>query len=319
MAVQRNTTRSGRLTHPPTRKADQRAGFLADVLAGLGRDRKELPCKYLYDATGSELFDAICELPEYYPTRTELAIMRANAADMADRLGAGCLVVEYGSGSSVKTRILLRHLARPTAYVPVDISRDHLLKSAADLGQRFPDVEVKPVAADFTKPFDLPPVARDVNRRVVYFPGSTIGNFTPPEALGLLRTIADQCGPGGGLLIGVDMKKDPAVLKAAYDDAAGVTAGFNLNLLVRINRELAADFDLKGFRHRAEYNAAARPGRDAPGKPPPASGPGRRPDVHLPGRRDDPYRELAQIFGRRLRRVGRRGRVPGREGVDRLA
>lgn len=251
MAVHRNPARPGRL-----RPAAADAGaFLADALAGLRKPQKELPCKYFYDAAGSALFDAICEQPEYYPTRCELAVMKAHAADMAGRLGRGCLVVEYGSGSSVKTRALLRPLPRPAAYVPVDISADHLHRSAADLARRFPDVEVHPVAADFTRPFDLPPVATDVNRRVVYFPGSTVGNFAPAEADRLLRAVADLCGPGGALLIGVDLKKDEAVLNAAYNDAAGVTTRFNKNLLVRMNCELGADFDVAAFDHRASYNA----------------------------------------------------------------
>jgi dimethylhistidine N-methyltransferase len=223
----------------------------------LRRPRKELPCKYFYDAAGSALFDAICETPEYYPTRTELAIMRADAGEMGARLGAGCQVVEYGSGSGVKTRVLLRHLLRPTAYVPVDISAEHLVRSARELALRFPEVEVQPVAADFTRPFDVPDPATATHRRVVYFPGSTVGNFAPPEALVLLTGIAGLCGPGGALLIGVDLKKDPAILNAAYNDAAGVTAAFNLNLLARMNRELGADFDLATFRHRAFYNEAA--------------------------------------------------------------
>jgi L-histidine N-alpha-methyltransferase len=249
MAVQRTAACEGRVSRPDA------AAFLADALAGLAKPQKELPCKYFYDAAGSALFDAICEQPEYYPTRCELAVMKAHAADMAARLGRGCLVVEYGSGSSVKTRTLLRHLPRPAAYVPVDISADHLHRSAADLARRFPDVEVHPVAADFTQTFDLPPVATDVSRRVVYFPGSTIGNFVPAEADRLLRGVAELCGPGGALLIGVDLKKDEAVLDAAYNDAAGVTARFNKNLLVRMNRELGADFDVAGFDHRAFYNA----------------------------------------------------------------
>ncbi len=252
MAVHRNSARPGPVTVRP-----DAAGFLADALAGLRRPQKELPCKYLYDAVGSALFDAICETPEYYPTRTELAIMRAHAGEMGARLGPGCQVVEFGSGSGVKTRVLLRHLPRPAAYVPVDISADHLRRSAKELAARFPEVEVQPVAADFTRPFEVPDPAMATRRRVVYFPGSTVGNFAPAEALALLRDIAALCGPGGALLIGVDLKKDPAVLNAAYDDAAGVTAAFNRNLLARMNRELGTDFDLSAFRHQAFYNEAA--------------------------------------------------------------
>lgn len=259
MAVQRHPARHGGVARPAGTegRTDPDARFLADVLAGLGRPQKELPCKYFYDAAGSALFDAICETPEYYPTRCELEIMRAHAAEMGRRLGRGCLVIEYGSGSSVKTRWLLKHLPRPAAYVPVDISAEHLHHSAGELARRFPDIEIHPVAADFTEPFDLPLVATDVARRAVYFPGSTIGNFAPDEAIRLLKAVAEVCGPGGALLIGVDLKKDEAVLNAAYNDAAGVTAEFNLNLLTRINRELDADFDRGGFAHRAYYNAAA--------------------------------------------------------------
>jgi L-histidine N-alpha-methyltransferase len=254
MAVQRNPARPGRVTRVADQPAGDAARFLADALAGLWQARKTLPCKYFYDAAGSALFDAICETPEYYPTRCELSIMRAYSTDMGERLGRGCLVVEYGSGSGVKTRWLLKHLSRPSAYVPVDISADHLHRSAAELAKRFPDIEVHPVAADFTRPFELPPVATDIKRKVVYFPGSTIGNFTPAEAQQLLAGMAELCGPGGALLIGVDLKKDVAVLDAAYNDAAGVTAAFNRNLLARMNRELGADFDPDAFDHRAIYN-----------------------------------------------------------------
>ena len=260
MAVQRHSTRSGSVTvRPghPTQVAGPTSEFLADVLDGLGKAQKTLPCKYFYDKVGSQLFNAICETPEYYPTRTELAIMRTHVTEIADRLGPGCLLIEYGSGSSLKTRSLLRRLPRPTAYVPVDISAEHLHQTVADLVRRFPDVEVKPVAADFTRPFTLPSVATEIRRRIVYFPGSTIGNFTPTEARGLLQEIAELAGPGGGLLIGVDLKKDPAILQAAYNDAQGVTAAFNQNLLVRIKRELGASLNLEGFRHRAFYNESA--------------------------------------------------------------
>jgi dimethylhistidine N-methyltransferase len=183
--------------------------------------------------------------------------MRAHAGEMGARLGPGCQVIEFGSGSGVKTRLLLRRLPRPAAYVPVDISADHLRRSARELAARFPEVEVQPVAADFTRPFEVPEPAMATRRRVVYFPGSTVGNFGPVEALALLRDIAGLCGPGGALLIGVDLKKDPAVLNAAYNDAAGVTAAFNLNMLARMNRELGADFDVSAFAHRAFYNESA--------------------------------------------------------------
>ena len=248
MAVQWHPAVSGRVTGP----------FLADVLDGLRRPRKSLPCKYFYDATGSELFDQICDLPEYYPTRTELAILHAHAAEMGLRLGAGCQVVEYGSGSSNKTPLLLAALPRPAAYVPVDISGGHLRASATAMADAFPDLPVTPVIADFTRPFAVPTL-RPLVRRAVYFPGSTVGNFAPAEAVSLLTDMARLVGPGGQLLIGVDLWKDEAVLRSAYDDRAGVTAAFNRNLLVRANRELGADFDLAGFRHEARV--LTNPGR----------------------------------------------------------
>jgi dimethylhistidine N-methyltransferase len=228
--------------------------FLRDVLAGLARPDRRLPCKYFYDERGSRLFEQICELPEYYPTRCELAILQDHGAAIADRLGPGCVLVEYGSGSGRKTCLLLDHLAGPAAYVPVDISRDYLLAWARRLVRDYPHIDVVPLCADFTRPFRLPTSLLPPARRVVYFSGSTIGNFGPVEAQALLRQIARLAGRGGGLLIGVDLKKDPAVLERAYDDAQGVTAAFNLNLLARINRELGADFVLDRFRHLAFWD-----------------------------------------------------------------
>lgn len=226
--------------------------FLTDVLAGLARIQKRLPSKYFYDAAGSRLFDRITELDEYYPTRTELAIVRRHARAMAARCGARCLLVELGAGSLVKVRLLLDRLDQPAGYVPVDVSGEHLRASVAELSRAYPNLLVIPVAADFTRHFSLPPVP--AARRVVYFPGSTIGNFDPPDADALLRSVARMVGPGGGLLLGVDLRKETAVLETAYNDARGVTAAFNRNLLVRINRELGADFDPAAFRHRAFYN-----------------------------------------------------------------
>jgi L-histidine N-alpha-methyltransferase len=230
--------------------------FLADVLRGLSRPQKLLPCKYFYDERGSQLFEAICRTPEYYPTRTELAIMRRHAAEMAGLLGARRVVVELGSGSGWKTRLLLRHLPRPAAYVPVDVSSECLMRFAAELRGEFPDVEVAPVAADFTRHFEVPDAPFPDDRRAVYFPGSTIGNFETDEARRLLARMAELCGPDGALLIGIDLVKALDVLEAAYNDRQGVTAAFNLNLLQRINRELGADFDLSSFRHRAFYDEA---------------------------------------------------------------
>ncbi len=235
---------------PPARE------FLRDVLAGLARPERRLPCKYFYDERGSRLFEQICDLPEYYPTRCELAILHHHGPRIAERLGAGCILVEYGSGSGRKTRLLLDHLSRPAAYVPVDISRDFLLATARRLADDYPHVPIVPLCADFTRPFRLPASLPSSARRVVYFSGSTIGNFGPTEAQALLRQITDLVGPGGGLLIGVDLKKDRAILEPAYDDAQGITAAFNLNLLARINRELGADFVLDRFRHHAFYDEA---------------------------------------------------------------
>jgi dimethylhistidine N-methyltransferase len=228
-----------------------------EVLAGLARPQKAIPPKFFYDARGCELFDAICELPEYYPTRTELAIMRAHAGEMAAWLGGGCALIEIGCGNSEKTRLLLEHL-QPTAFVPVDIAAEQLEASCGALAQAFPGLRIYPVRADFAHPVTLPSAlapARE-QRRVLYFPGSTIGNFTREEALAFLRRWKPLLGATGALLIGVDLKKDAAVLEAAYNDAAGITAAFNMNLLARFNRELGADFDLAAFRHRAFYDTA---------------------------------------------------------------
>jgi dimethylhistidine N-methyltransferase len=230
--------------------------FLAEVLRGLRKPVKELPCKYFYDEEGSRLFDAICELDEYYLTRTELAILGRHAPKMAALLGPGCLLVEFGSGSGLKTRLLLDALPGPAAYVPVDLAREHLLHSAEELRARYPGLEVLPLCADFTDNLDLAAPRKPAARRTVYFPGSTIGNFGPRAMHRLLRRIAGLCGPGGALLVGTDLQKDAAILEPAYDDSRGVTAAFNLNLLRRINRELGADFDPGAFRHRAVYNRA---------------------------------------------------------------
>jgi|SRR5579875_1614163 len=228
--------------------------FRADVIRGLSARNKEVPSKYLYDETGAQLFEQICELPEYYPARTELTILRHDSAEITALLGAGCLVIEYGSGASVKTRLLLDQLAAPAGYIPIDISREQLRETARALAGDYPHLQVQPVCADFSMPLEVPAVTTHVERRVVYFPGSTIGNFTPGAARQLLRQTARLCGRNGALLMGADLKKDPRVLDAAYNDRQGVTAAFNRNLLVRINRELQADFDTAGFWHHAFYN-----------------------------------------------------------------
>ena len=229
------------------------ADMRADVHHGLALPQKRLSPKYFYDAHGSRLFDAICELPEYYPTRTEIGILRRHGAAMAERLGRDALLVELGSGSSLKIRLLLAAL-RPAVYMPVDISREHLRHSAETLAATFPSLQVHAVCADYSIPFRLP-VDDHEHPRAAFFPGSSVGNFEPPDAECLLRRTGELLGPGGRLLVGVDLVKDQQVLEAAYNDADGVTADFNLNLLARINRELDADFDVTGFRHSAWFNA----------------------------------------------------------------
>lgn len=231
--------------------------FSDEAIRGLTATPKTLPSKFFYDARGSELFDAICRLEEYYLTRTELAIMKDHVDEMAQCLGSGVLLVEYGSGSSLKTRILLDRMQNPAGYVPIDISREHLLTSAAELQEEFPTVEVLPVCADYTDEIKLPKPRREVERVAVYFPGSTIGNFHPDEAEAFLRRVGDVCGSGGALLIGVDLDKSPSKLHAAYNDSDGVTSDFNKNLLRRMNRELGANFRLDRFAHEAVYNEEA--------------------------------------------------------------
>jgi dimethylhistidine N-methyltransferase len=212
---------------------------------------------YFYDQAGSKLFDRICELEEYYPTRTEIAILNDSVGEICNALGPRVMLVEFGSGSSQKIRLLLDHLEDPAGYVPIDISKGHLMDAAAAIVRDFPGLEVRPVCADFTEPVPLPELEQRAERRIVFFPGSTIGNFEPDEARHLLESVREDCGPGGGLLIGVDLRKDPEILHAAYDDREGVTAAFNLNLLERINRELGADFRLEEFEHVARWDEAA--------------------------------------------------------------
>ncbi len=237
--------------------ASHEASFAADVIAGLSADRKRIPAKYFYDERGSQLFEAITALPEYYPTRTELGILEANAGAIAKLFSEDAALVEFGSGSTVKARILLRAAPHVAFYVPVDISADFLAEESASLKRDLPNLSVLPVAADFTKRFDLPAPVRP-QPRTGFFPGSTIGNFEPHEATRFLRHVARLLGREAMLLVGVDLVKDPQVLHAAYNDAAGVTAEFNLNLLHRMNRELGADFDLDAFRHRAIYDPERR-------------------------------------------------------------
>ncbi len=227
--------------------------FLADALLGLRSEQKFLHCKYLYDRRGSKLFDMICELDEYYPTRTEASITMENAADIGACIGDEAVLVEYGSGSSTKTRVLLEHLKAPRAYLPVDISEEHLLDTSEQLRSEYPGLRVQPIVADFTAEVDLPEEHAQ-HPVCVYFPGSTIGNLEVDDALLLLERIAWQSGEGGGLLIGFDLQKSVEVLERAYNDEAGITAEFNLNLLRRMNRELEADFDVEQFAHVAFYS-----------------------------------------------------------------
>ena len=254
--------------------------FREEVLAGLSASPKRIPPKFFYDQRGSRLFEEICELPEYYPTRTETAILRQYAAEIADLISGGSggadginhsirgpngdsepasgsdpILIEYGSGAGRKIRILLDALGGRGVYVPIDISKQHLLASAAEPASAYPRLRVVAICTDYSRPFSLPPdLAAPSRRRVAFFPGSTIGNLDPSEAVAFLKRIVKLVGPGGALVLGVDLKKDPAVLDAAYNDAAGVTAEFNLNLLRRMNRELGSAFDLAAFRHRAFYN-----------------------------------------------------------------
>ena len=252
MAGSQRSQRAARLVFSGSRiPAD---GFREDVIAGLSLPRKSIPPKYFYDAKGSRLFEAICALREYYPTRAELALTRAHLAGIARFAGRGGVLIEYGSGAGVKSRLLIGALA-PSTYVPVDISREALRAAAAALRRRFPRLEILAVHGDFSRPLRVP-AAQGRGRRVVYFPGSPIGNLPPGEALAFLRRTRAQVGARGAMLVGVDLKKDARVLHAAYNDAKGVTAAFNLNLLDRINRELGAGFRLHRFAHYAFYNPA---------------------------------------------------------------
>jgi dimethylhistidine N-methyltransferase len=228
--------------------------FAASALEGLSKQTKTLPSRFFYDARGSELFEQITELPEYYPTRVETAILEAHATEMLLGRGADAALVEFGSGSSRKTEILLDRTPQPSTYVPIDISQSALETAASRLGARYPKLEVWPLLGDFARDVALPPEIAQ-RRKIGFFPGSTIGNFTPIEAIALLEAMRPALAPDGVLIIGVDLKKDVDVLIRAYDDAQGVTAAFNLNLLRRANHELGADFDLNAFRHEVIYDS----------------------------------------------------------------
>lgn len=228
--------------------------FLSDALEGLHKPQKQLSPKFFYDEAGSKLYDRICHLEEYYPARTEIGIMNRLAPEMAERIGEGALLVEYGSGSSNKTTPILSALKALGGYAPIDISKEHLLESARQIARDFPQLDLYPICADFTRPFPLPQVIADYPKRVGFFPGSTVGNFTPAKAKKLLENIASMVGTGGYLLIGADLQKDISVIEAAYNDREGVTAAFNKNVLRRINTELGGDFDLDAFSHKAIWD-----------------------------------------------------------------
>jgi dimethylhistidine N-methyltransferase len=231
--------------------------ILLEVLAGLTSSPKYLPSKLFYDEKGSALFDEICSLEEYYLTRTEIRIMKDNIEEMSSLLGEGTLLVELGSGSSIKIRLLLDNIPGLAGYVPVDISAEHLSNAVEILKDEYPHINIFPLAADYTKDFELPEINKPYDHKAVYYPGSTIGNFTPKEAKEFLRRISKICGPNGGLIIGVDLRKDKETLENAYNDKEGVTAAFNLNILEHINNELDLNFDLEKFRHFSFFNEKA--------------------------------------------------------------
>jgi len=228
--------------------------LLKEVIDGLSQPQKMLPSKLFYDEKGSRLFEMICELDEYYPTRTEIKILSENINGITSLIGNKCVLVELGSGSSLKTRLLLDHLDDLAAYVPVDISSEHLIKSTGLLKDEYPGLNIYPLSADYTRWFSLPGIKEEYNSIDAFYPGSTIGNFTPEEAKEFLKRIAKICGKRSGLLIGVDLQKDEDILNRAYNDREGITAEFNLNILSHINNQLGANFDLSKFKHYAFYN-----------------------------------------------------------------
>jgi L-histidine N-alpha-methyltransferase len=231
------------------------SAFRSEVLRGLLANPKSLPPKLFYDEAGAALFERITTLPEYYLTRAELEILQARASEIARLAGPACTLVEYGSGAGRKVRLLLDAMECPAAYVPIDISAEQLAAVASEIAAAYPSVAVHPLAADYTRPIALPAIG-GAERRLAFFPGSTIGNLTPTEAIGFLSRVRRTVGPGGALVLGVDRVKSTSALHAAYNDADGVTAAFNCNVLARINRELGADFRLAHFAHRAFFNEA---------------------------------------------------------------
>ena len=230
--------------------------FFNQTVEGLSASPRRLSCKFFYDDAGAQLFQRICDLPEYYITRSELQILRLQGKDIAATLGDRIELIGLGTGAGTKTQILLQELDHPVVYMPIDISREQLENSSARFRKIFPDLSIFPICADYLEPFDLPLPRPPSSRSVIYFPGSTIGNFEPRMAAQFLARLAELVGHDGGLLIGVDLQKDPAVIESAYNDSAGVTAAFNLNLLNRANRELGADFAVENWRHDAIYNRA---------------------------------------------------------------
>ncbi len=231
--------------------------LLEESIAGLKSTPPRLHCKYFYDAEGAKLFEQICDLPEYYPTRTEVGILEKHLPEMASLIGDKARIVEYGSGAGTKIRLLLKALESPVAYTPIDISREQLAQAAAELHRDFPPLEIQPICADYSSALTLRPPQAPFTRTVVFFPGSTIGNFAPREAVDLLKRFARLAAQGeqpGGLLIGVDVKKSRARIEAAYNDSQGITADFNLNILKRLNRELGANFDIQQWEHNAFWN-----------------------------------------------------------------
>ena len=228
--------------------------ILEEVIEGLSKKQKQLPSKLFYDEKGSALFDQICELDEYYPTRTEIKIMQDNIAEMSSLLGEGTLLIELGSGSSLKIRLLLDNIPGLAGYIPIDISTEHLIQSTKILKNDYPKLDIFPLAADYTKDFELPEIDKPFDHKAIYYPGSTIGNFEPSQAKEFLKRISKICGHNGGFIIGVDLRKDIKTLESAYNDNKGITAAFNLNILKRLNEELYADFDLNAFKHFAFFN-----------------------------------------------------------------
>ncbi len=228
--------------------------MLTEILEGLTQSSKQIPSKYFYDEEGSVLFDAICELDEYYPTRNEMKIMSKNIKEISSLIGENALLIELGSGSSVKIRLLFEHLINLSGYIPIDISADHLEKSIECLHEDYPNIDIYPITADYTKDFNLPHIKKSYKRKVVFYPGSTIGNFTRTKAKDFLIKISEVLGERGGLLIGVDLKKDITILEAAYNDKKGITAAFNLNILNHLNNQLNTNFDTTKFEHYAVYN-----------------------------------------------------------------